>query len=122
MLRTPLSFLYTFYVKIQSFIFLPVRFGSSTFLFGKLNMTSLCCFLSSIVNNSLLVRSLFWRVRPVDSTQEIENYCNYFNNKYGIQNIPFYRGSLNQVFSITNFKITSTAGRLPQARPDRWTD
>ncbi|CAF0850601.1 unnamed protein product [Rotaria sp. Silwood1] len=71
--RTPLSFLYTFYLKFQPF--LPVNIVRVAFSF---------------------FRSLLWKEPPRDPLSEIENYCTYFNKKYGTRHPTFYRGTLSQ--------------------------
>ncbi|CAF1105530.1 unnamed protein product, partial [Rotaria sordida] len=71
--RTPLSFLYSFYLKFQPF--LPVRIVRVVFSF---------------------FRSLLWKEPPRDPLSEIENYYTYFNKKYGTKHPTFYRGSLSQ--------------------------
>lgn len=75
--RMPLSFLYTFYAKIQPF--LPWRMARVAYTF---------------------FRSFLWpkpaSVLPVNAIQQIEDYCIYFNNKYGTEHTNFYRGTLTQ--------------------------
>ncbi|CAF0869042.1 unnamed protein product [Adineta ricciae] len=71
--RTPLSFLYTFYLKLQPF--LPWRIVRAAFSF---------------------IRSLFWTEPPRDPLTELEDYCRYFNNKYSTDHPIFYQGKLSQ--------------------------
>jgi hypothetical protein len=59
--------------------------------------------------NCFLVRSFLWDRQspppppppplpnPID---EVEDYCIYFNNKYGAGHPTFYHGTLSQVFEI----------------------
>ncbi|CAF1399884.1 unnamed protein product [Adineta steineri] len=92
--RTPLSFLYTFYLKLQPF--LPWRIIRAAFSF---------------------FRSIIWtQPRPYprpypgpdpgpysrpgprpDPLREIEDYCRYFNNEYDTKHPTFYQGLLSQV-------------------------
>ncbi|UJR15674.1 hypothetical protein I4U23_002608 [Adineta vaga] len=71
--RAPLSFLYTFYLKLQPF--LPWRFVRDAFSF---------------------IRSLFWIQPQRDSLAEIQDYCTYFNTKFGTNHPTFYQGKLSQ--------------------------
>ncbi|CAF3630180.1 unnamed protein product [Rotaria sordida] len=72
-LRIPLSFLYAFYLKIEPFIpWTIIRFIFS------------------------FVHSLVWSGRPIDPIREIDDYCTYFDNQYGPNHPPFYRGKLSQ--------------------------
>ena len=50
-----------------------------------------------------VVRSLFWRQPPSDPLKEIEDYCTYFNNRYGTQHPIFSLGSLSQVLKNSFF-------------------
>jgi hypothetical protein len=51
--------------------------------------------------NFIVVRSFLWsRPPPRNPVNEIEDYCTYFNNKYGVGHPTFYRGLLSQVFQL----------------------
>lgn len=54
-----------------------------------------------------LVRSFLWRKPQRSPTEEIEDYCTYFNNKYGITHPAFYRGTLSQVLNLV-FSVKSS--------------
>ncbi|CAF3044055.1 unnamed protein product [Rotaria sp. Silwood2] len=71
-LLIPLSFVYAFYTKIERFIpWTVIRFIFS------------------------FVQSLVWSGRPIDPVREIDEYCTYFDNQYGPNHPPFYRGKLS---------------------------
>ncbi|CAF0941465.1 unnamed protein product [Rotaria sp. Silwood1] len=72
-LRIPLTFLYAFYLKIEPFI--PWTVIRVIFSF---------------------VKSLVWGGRPIDPINEIDEYCTYFDNQYGPNHPPFYRGKFSQ--------------------------
>ena len=89
LLRIVLSFFYAIYLKIQPFLpwTLIQIFGSfckSTSVFAR-------------DAPSGLVRSLVWTGRPTDPANEIDEYCTYFDDRYGARHPAFYRGRLTQV-------------------------
>lgn len=72
-LAVPLMFLYAFYLKIEPFLPWTVL----RFIFS---------FFQSLVSSTT----------PIDPLRQIEDYCLYFDNQYGPNHPPFYRGRLHQ--------------------------
>ncbi len=94
--RAPLSFLYTFYMKIQ-------RFSPCSFLRIALTYCKSKRNVHQMLFYRYLVRSFFWRRLKPTPIEELENYCTYFNNKYGNTHSTFYRGTLSQVLNLVLF-------------------
>ncbi len=88
-------------MKLQPF--LPWSIVRVAFTFCKKKKRNL--FKKKMILNCFLVRSFLWsKPPPPNPVNEIEDYCTYFNNKYGARHPTFYRGLLSQVFEIFVFK------------------
>lgn len=99
-------FLYAFYLKIEPF--LPWTILRFIFSFRNSFSPKEIFFFKPFPN--LIVQSLVWSAPAPDPLREIEDYCLYFDNQYGPNHPPFYRGRLLQV------GVHSTAKKKPSIR------
>jgi hypothetical protein len=74
------------------------------------------CSYFKLILNSFIVRSLLRTEPPRNPLNEIEDYCTYFNNRYGTRHPTFYRGKLSQVFGVLSIERISLKTILGSSR------
>lgn len=93
--RTPISFLYTFYVKMQRFLPWNIFRVAITFCKSKKRR-----FRGNDHVFHPVVRSFLWQPPRRTPQEEMQHYWAYFSNKYGTTHPAFYRGTLSDVWKI----------------------